>query len=88
MDIAGYLEQKPCQEIAVSVLTDGIRTNYRFELPETRMGQGIVKMKKWIERKKRPAVAIKRFRGVGNPGYHMGDPKADNGLMFGGIESF
>jgi hypothetical protein len=46
MEITGYLEQKPCQEIAIAGSIAGTRPNSRVGPRQTPMALGIAKIKK------------------------------------------
>jgi hypothetical protein len=83
MDIADYLEQKPCQEIAIAGLIVGTRTVSRAGPRQTPVARGIVGIKKWDRMKRHPLSRIKRSTKVGTPGYQMHGVTVNKGLSVG-----
>jgi hypothetical protein len=80
MDIAGYLEQKPCQEIAIAGSIAGTRPHSRVGPRQTPMAHGIAKIRKIKPKERLTAAEIKRSGQAGSPGYQINVEKAKKGL--------
>jgi hypothetical protein len=80
MEITGYLEQKPCQEIAIAGSITGTRPHSRLGPRQTPMAHGIAKIRKMKPKEWHPAAEIKRSGQAGSPGYQIHVEKAKKGL--------